>query len=375
MRDRDDYRRRRCAATLPRVTRRKSSTAAPFDDEAVVDAGVGREDHGEVRTAEDIRSVAMHSNPIDPLNSHLPSRQRRQPGGTAGKNDMCRFAIAAQPGKSQGRPVTPTGSQPIGTEGLPDGVLPDPFAGRPEPTTRPRRIQRLRHPFSCAHSNSRTETAPYRLASADSISMFHGGRSAAADSTAGKEGATRRTPVRVRAQRRLWLAVMVVAAFAVPTAQAAPAGGTAVWRADGERPLIDEWAGHSTSPDGHQRHGHHDNRAFRGRHSLLRVLRPYEFVVHDGNIYYGDRAELGQAPPSRAYFAAPRLFKNADDRWIAFRKCTCPTTFRPPPTTGMASASGSDSSPDRDRRGPPMYGAIGFTSASRCWTSHCSRSA
>jgi hypothetical protein len=37
----------------------------------------------------------------------------------------------------------------------------------------------------------------------------------------------------------------------------------------------------------------------------MRVLRPYEFVVHDGDIYYGDRTKLGQALPSRAYFTAP----------------------------------------------------------------------
>src|SRR4051794_38026837 len=34
-------------------------------------------------------------------------------GRTAGKNDTYGFALAAHPGKSQGRPITPTGSQPI----------------------------------------------------------------------------------------------------------------------------------------------------------------------------------------------------------------------------------------------------------------------
>lgn len=45
------------AATLPRVTPRKSYGRRPFDDEAVVDPTMGREDHGEVRTDEDIREV------------------------------------------------------------------------------------------------------------------------------------------------------------------------------------------------------------------------------------------------------------------------------------------------------------------------------
>src|SRR3954468_1255919 len=66
------------------------------------------------------------SNPID-----LPtttSQLDNTIGECGGQNDTYGFALAAHPGKSQGRPVTPAGSQPIGTEGLPDRVLPEPLS-------------------------------------------------------------------------------------------------------------------------------------------------------------------------------------------------------------------------------------------------------
>ena len=49
---------------------------------------------------------------------------------TGGQNDNYGFALAAHPGKSQGRPVAPAGSQPIAHTGLPD--LRSPKAPDPE---------------------------------------------------------------------------------------------------------------------------------------------------------------------------------------------------------------------------------------------------
>jgi hypothetical protein len=49
-------------------------------------------------------------------------------GEFGGQNDTYGFALAAHPGKSQGRPVTPAGSQPIGILGLLGRVLPEPLS-------------------------------------------------------------------------------------------------------------------------------------------------------------------------------------------------------------------------------------------------------
>src|SRR3954447_1273 len=66
------------------------------------------------------------SNPID-----LPTTTSRLDDTTAefgGQNDTYGFALAAHPGESQGRPVTPAGSQPIRIPGLPGRVLPEPLS-------------------------------------------------------------------------------------------------------------------------------------------------------------------------------------------------------------------------------------------------------
>ena len=73
----------------------------------------------------DLAEVAMHIQPDRSAHRHLPARRRRQ-RESGGQNDTYGFALAAHPGKSQGRPATPAGSQPIGTHGLPDRVLPEP---------------------------------------------------------------------------------------------------------------------------------------------------------------------------------------------------------------------------------------------------------
>ena len=93
-----------------------------------------------------------------------PRNPARLTGSSAGKNDTYGFALAAHPGKSQGRPVTPAGSQPIGTEGLPDRILPEPLSRNAgQPTTRPGRSQRLRRPFSCRYTNTRDVTPAAKL--------------------------------------------------------------------------------------------------------------------------------------------------------------------------------------------------------------------
>jgi hypothetical protein len=61
-----------------------------------------------------LTEVSMHIQPDRPAHP-APPRYRTNDRETGGQNDTYGFALTAHPGKSQGRPVTPTGSQPIGT--------------------------------------------------------------------------------------------------------------------------------------------------------------------------------------------------------------------------------------------------------------------
>jgi hypothetical protein len=55
--------------------------------------------------------------------------------GALWANDTDGFVLKAQPGKSQGRPLTSSGSKPIAQTGLPAYVLPEgPYPGSTEPT-------------------------------------------------------------------------------------------------------------------------------------------------------------------------------------------------------------------------------------------------
>ena len=58
-------------------------------------------------------------------------RGRCAPGSSAGKNDTYGFALAAHPGKSQGRPVTPAGSRPIRVSACPTAFSQSPCPGTP----------------------------------------------------------------------------------------------------------------------------------------------------------------------------------------------------------------------------------------------------
>ena len=76
------------------------------------------------RGAHPFRCTACHHH-------RLSSIDRIWTWGTGGRNDTYGFALAAQPGKSQGRPTTNTGSQPTEQERpahprlLPDAPVPD----------------------------------------------------------------------------------------------------------------------------------------------------------------------------------------------------------------------------------------------------------
>jgi len=110
------------------------------------------------------------SNPID-----LPTRPLLIDDDTesGGHHDTYGFALPAHPGKSQGRPVTPTGSQPIRTVGLPIHGLPEPLSRntRQDATRRHgRHPARPRRPFSYRYTTSTDLTRPAWLSARSSES-------------------------------------------------------------------------------------------------------------------------------------------------------------------------------------------------------------
>lgn len=97
--------------------------------------------------------------------------------------------------------------------------------------------------------------------------------------------------------------------------------GKVLWKADGEQSLVNEWAEFSTA-------SHcavtadtvlSDVSATRATSPVAKGSNAYQFTVRDGDDCYGERAELGQALPSRSNFTESRLFNEADDRWISFQ--------------------------------------------------------
>jgi polysaccharide lyase-like protein len=102
---------------------------------------------------------------------------------------------------------------------------------------------------------------------------------------------------------------------------AAAAGRLVLWRANAEQPIADEWAEYST--EAHcavtSDHVRSDPRVSRVTAPVAQGRYAFAFTVSDGDNCYGERAEVGQALPSRPGFTGPRrLFEQGDDRWIAF---------------------------------------------------------
>jgi len=97
--------------------------------------------------------------------------------------------------------------------------------------------------------------------------------------------------------------------------------GQVLWHAGGEQAIADEWAEYSTAP-----HCAVTSDTVTSDARVARVTAPvaqgqysYGFVVNDGDNCYGERAELGQALPSRAGFTESHLFNPGNDRWISFQ--------------------------------------------------------
>jgi hypothetical protein len=106
-----------------------------------------------------------------------------------------------------------------------------------------------------------------------------------------------------------------------PTPTPAPTDGSVLWRADGEQSLVNEWAEYSTGPNCAVTSDTvgSDPRVTRTTSNVAKGAGAYAFTVNDGDNCYGERAEIGQALPSRTGFSESRLFNNGDDRWISFQ--------------------------------------------------------
>lgn len=120
--------------------------------------------HGAADDDRDLREVAVHVH-TDESRHHLPLSLVLQEGkGWA--TDIYGFALSAQPDKSQGRPSTNTGSQPIEQNGLPIPIslgapVPDGLTVRPNPKVLPaRRTTRGTHHFHIRYQRDRVDQRP-----------------------------------------------------------------------------------------------------------------------------------------------------------------------------------------------------------------------
>jgi hypothetical protein len=103
------------------------------------------------------------------------------------------------------------------------------------------------------------------------------------------------------------------------------AAGRVLWTADAERPAAAEWASSRADPPGPAPCPYSAPPDLTSTTHIRRVTDPvaqgryaYAITTAHGDDCDGERAELGQANPSRAGFA-DRLFHEGDDRFISFQ--------------------------------------------------------
>jgi Polysaccharide lyase len=105
--------------------------------------------------------------------------------------------------------------------------------------------------------------------------------------------------------------------IAVTNGSFAPAERTdpPLWAADAESPLTNEWASTACQDPASE--------TARVTSPLAQGRAAYRLEVRDGDDYFGERCELGQANPRRPGFP---LFKEGDERWISWQ-VYLPTNF------------------------------------------------
>lgn len=122
----------------------------------------------------------------------------------------------------------------------------------------------------------------------------------------------------------LVVTVAAVAVYAAALSDEEAPHGDVLWKADAERPLVQEWASSSAAPrdpkaecesvappDATSPRIRRSRVAAQGRWS-------YAITVKPGDDCHGERAELGQGNPTRPGFE-DRIFTAGDERWISFQ--------------------------------------------------------
>jgi hypothetical protein len=100
---------------------------------------------------------------------------------------------------------------------------------------------------------------------------------------------------------------LVLASLVLLAGAAASARAEVLWRADAERPLLQEWANFSCADPG---------RVKQVSDPVAQGGSAYRVDLHDGDDSFGERCELGMGSPMRAGFP---VFKEGDERWIAYQ--------------------------------------------------------
>ena len=82
-----------------------------------------------------------------------------------------------------------------------------------------------------------------------------------------------------------------------------------------------EWAELSTGPDCAvtSDRAPYDPRAHRTTAVKAKGAGAYAFVINDGDNCYGERAEIGEANPTRGAMSDTRLFREGQDDWVSFQ--------------------------------------------------------
>jgi hypothetical protein len=90
-------------------------------------------------------------------------------------------------------------------------------------------------------------------------------------------------------------------------AQISSAHASVVWRADAERPLLQEWANSSCADA---------SRIKQVGSPSSQGSSAYRVDLHDGDRSFGERCELGMGSPTRAGFP---VFKEGEESWIGYQ--------------------------------------------------------
>jgi hypothetical protein len=113
--------------------------------------------------------------------------------------------------------------------------------------------------------------------------------------------------MRAEPNRGMAAALRTVVLASLLLLAAAPARADVLWRADAERPLLQEWANFSCADA---------SRVRQVSDPVAQGGSAYRVDLHEGDDSFGERCELGMSSPTKPGFP---VFKEGDERWIAYQ--------------------------------------------------------